>query len=227
MSDKAKLLLLLHDDKSTPGTTTAWCDSRGVAFEIRNAAKFSLLNHPRAADYRGLIVFGGNMEAWEEDKHPWLRREKSLLCDFVHGGKGVFGICLGTQLLASCLGGRAYPLCEWRIGWGPCSLEGGAGALTPLHWHSSTFQLPEGAELLAWDATGLKLGFALSPRVLGYQFHTEINPERLEEALKNWKPELKGRVDEPAEIRAGAERSMPALREWYFAELDRWWAALA
>lgn len=220
------LLLLLHDEESTTGTTAEWCESRGVSYEIRNAAKIGFFSHPHAKNYRGVIVFGGNMQTWEEEKHPWLKSEKKLLREFAESGKGIFGICLGAQLLADTHGGRVYPLGEWQIGWGPCQLAGRPGSLTPLHWHSSTFDPPPEGELLAWNKEGTKLGLRLSPRVLGYQFHTEIDPKRLEVAMENWKPNLEGDVDDPAKIRADAARHMDELKRWYFAELDAWFAAI-
>jgi GMP synthase-like glutamine amidotransferase len=221
---KKDLLLLLHDGESTPGSTTEWCDSRKISYRIENAAKLGWFHDPSADDYRGVIIFGGNMQAWEEDKHPWLRKEKRLICDFVGKGKGAFGVCLGVQLLADCQGGEAYPLGRWHIGWDPCTA--GAQDLMPLHWHSSGFKPPPGASLLAWDKEGLSLGYRSSPLVLGYQFHTEINAKRLEEALQNWKPNLDGRVATPEQIRNDAERNMAALKAWYFRELDAWWKEL-
>ena len=47
---KKDLLLLLHDEVSTTGTTAEWCELRKVSYCIENAALFSDKNQPRAGD---------------------------------------------------------------------------------------------------------------------------------------------------------------------------------
>ena len=64
-----------------------------------------------------LVVLGGPMSAWDDDKHPWLAAEKRLLEALIEADKPILGICLGAQMLASVLGARTYTGDHKEIGW--------------------------------------------------------------------------------------------------------------
>lgn len=214
----AELLLVLHDQNTTAGTTIEWCRSRQVDHEIVIAPEADFA----ALEGRGAIVFGGDMQVWEEAENPWLVKEKDFIRRFVESERRVLGICLGSQLLAEQLGGTVHPMPEAEVGWYPVTV--GERALTPLHWHESYFTLPSSCQRLARNDFCENQGFSLSPKVLGFQFHTEIDPARLERALSGWNESLQGRVQKPDEIASQARSSMPLLAEWYFSVLDHWWA---
>ena len=48
------------------------------------------------------------MGAYDEEKHPWLVAEKEYLRQTLAAGKKILGLCLGCQLLADALGGKAF-----------------------------------------------------------------------------------------------------------------------
>ncbi len=53
-----------------------------------------------------MIVLGGPMDAFMEDRYPWLKEEKIIIKKFVVDlQKPFLGICLGCQLLGEILGG--------------------------------------------------------------------------------------------------------------------------
>ncbi|RYZ96462.1 MAG: hypothetical protein EOP11_23445, partial [Proteobacteria bacterium] len=163
----------------------------------------------------------------EEEKHPWLQAEKNMLREFSSAGRGIFGICLGAQLMAEAFGGKAFPMDEWDIGWRPASLLEGAAAIMPLYWHSSSFTLPPKATATARGASGLILGMRRGFREVGYQFHTEIDEVRLEAVLNTLKPGMKGDIPSERELRADAIKFMGPLQNWYFQQLDRWLNSLS
>ena len=61
---------------------------------------------PDWREYDLLVVMGGGMSVYEEDAYPWLVAEKRAIREAVTTGCPYFGVCLGSQLLASALGAR-------------------------------------------------------------------------------------------------------------------------
>ena len=107
--------------------------------------------------WAGIVSLGGLMGAYEDERYPWLRAEKRLLADAVSADVPVLGLCLGCQMLADALGGRAYRAPTPELGMLEVDLTD-AGRVDPVlrHldvpvpvWHSDTWELPPGGELLA------------------------------------------------------------------------------
>lgn len=130
-----------------------------------------------------LIILGGPIGVYEEADYPWLAPETALIAKRLAARKPTLGICLGAQLMAKALGAKVAPGKAKEIGWAPLTLtEAGKasplehvdGAKTPvLHWHGDTFDLPEGAALLASTAICETQAFAIGTHALGLQFHLE------------------------------------------------------
>ena len=139
-----------------------------------------------------LVVLGGPVGAYEEDKYPFITDELRLLEHRLKHGMPTLGICLGAQLIARALGARVYPLGTKEIGWGSLVLTE-AGRASPLrhlgeddcvlHWHGDTFDLPKGASLLASTAVCENQAYSLGPNVLGLQFHAEFDGTEMERWL--------------------------------------------
>jgi len=72
---------------------------------------------PDLTQFDGLWVMGGSMNVWEEDKYPWLIEEKQAIHHAVKDLNMPFlGICLGHQLVAEALGGRAEKTDNYEVG---------------------------------------------------------------------------------------------------------------
>lgn len=154
---------------------------------------------PRPDSIELLIVMGGPMGIYEEDRFPWLAEEKLFIRSVVERGDGVLGICLGAQLLADVFGARVYPNSSREIGWYPVVRESGAAApllailpekIKVLHWHGDTFDIPaEGQALCSSDACRNQ-GFMVGDSIIALQYHLEMTPEALMALVENCRAEL-------------------------------------
>jgi GMP synthase (glutamine-hydrolysing) len=140
-----------------------------------------------------VLVMGGPIGVYEDDKYPFLRDELRLLERRLRADAPTVGICLGAQLMARILGARVYPGARPEIGWRPLMLrEAGRssplahldGELTPvLHWHNDTFDLPKDATLLASTNITPNQAFSWQKRCLALQFHAEATRHGFERWL--------------------------------------------
>ncbi|MGF6757370.1 glutamine amidotransferase [Paraburkholderia sp. GAS42] len=146
-----------------------------------------------------VVILGGPIGAYEDDKYPFLRHEVALIEQRLMAGRALLGICLGAQLIARASGARVYPGERKEIEWGGVSLtEAGkqsmlaplSAGLPVLHWHGDTFDLPPGAELLASTVSYANQAFSVGPQVLGLQFHIETCARTLERWLVGHAVEL-------------------------------------
>jgi GMP synthase-like glutamine amidotransferase len=141
---------------------------------------------PDWREFDGIIVMGGPMGAYEDDRFPWLRPEKQLIADAVRAGAPFWGVCLGAQLLAASLGASVAPGPAPEVG--VLEIERTAEAASDpvfsrmpercrsLQWHADTFALPEGAVRLARSEAYENQAFVVN-RAYALQFHIEIGTE--------------------------------------------------
>jgi len=158
------------------------------------AADFSLrpgdLSQLDALSEELLIILGGPISVNDADMFPFIDAEIDLLRLRISADRPTLGICLGAQLIASALGASVYPGNEKEIGWYNLSLTeaGEQSALryldtrhcSMLHWHGETFDLPDGAVLLASSEKYLNQAFSYGKNILALQFHPEITQQGME-----------------------------------------------
>lgn len=157
-----------------------------------------------------LVVLGGPIGVYEDAAYPFIHDELRLLRARLDADRPTLGICLGCQMIAWVLGGRVYPGGRKEIGWKPLLLtEAGRnsplaafGDQTPvLHWHGDTFDLPEGAALLASSDLYPHQAFSWG-RALALQFHIETTVRGLERWF----------IGHAGEIAGTSGLNVPALR---------------
>lgn len=180
-----RVVILQHQDPVSPGYLEEVLNQSGFERRLVRVDRDETL--PDDHSYDALVVLGGQMGAYQEAEHPFLAAEKSLVAGAVHRGTPVLGICLGAQLLADALGGRAFPGPRTEIGYQPVELTA-EGRRDPvlrhlegpvLSWHDDTFEMPPGARLLASSAA-YPQAYRIA-RAVGIQFHPEASPEMIEE----------------------------------------------
>jgi len=146
-----------------------------------------------------LVVMGGPMGVGDlgDARWPFLTAEVALLRQRVAADLPTLGVCLGAQLLAHAAGARVAPNRDAQgrpaleVGWGPVDfpdfaaeplLSGLKAQEDFLHWHGDTFALPAGARLLASTPRCKNQAFVLKRRLVGLQFHPEVDGVDLDPA---------------------------------------------
>ena len=180
-----RLHCLQHVPFETPGSIARWAEMTGHRLDM--TALYDGQPLPALASLDLLVVLGGPMNVYEEQRFPWLRDEKRFIAKAVSAGKRLLGICLGAQLIADVLGARVSTNRQPEIGWfaiekTAAAQQDPAAAFLPqdaevFHWHGDTFELPAGALHLARSRGCENQGFVFGQRVVGLQFHLETLPE--------------------------------------------------
>ena len=163
--------VIQHVSFETAGLLGELIRARG--HPLRTTAVFNGEPLPSLLDFDGLIIMGGPMSIHDEADYPWLTAEKELIAAAIRDGKKVLGICLGAQLIAAVRGAQVYRAPQKEIGWWPVKGVDGTEAIV-FHWHGETFDLPDGAVLLASTETCVNQAFIIGDRVVGIQFHPEV-----------------------------------------------------
>lgn len=167
---------------------------------------------PMVEELDFLVIMGGPMNIYEENKYPWLMPEKKFIEQAIKHNKIVLGICLGSQLIADVLGAKVSPNTDKEIGWFPIELTPEAQTsktfevlpkeLTVFHWHGDTFELPLGATRMAKSDGCQNQAFIYDAKVIGLQFHLESTPSSVEKLIENGADEIvEGRyIQKPKEM---------------------------
>ena len=174
------VFVLRHEPFEHLGLIGKYLQSQGVV------ATYHDLNDPiPSMDYTAIIVLGGPMSA--NDPIPGLADELRVIERALQRGTPLLGICLGSQLIAKALGARVYRNDTLEIGWAPVHLTGDSifrgidSPATFFHWHGETFDLPNGAERLAWSERTRNQAFRFGSKVYGLQFHPEVDAAMIED----------------------------------------------
>ena len=178
-----------------------------------------------------VIVLGGPIGAYEDDRYPFLTDELRLIERALKQQSPVLGICLGAQLLARALGARVYRGTAREIGVGSieltpegrrCCLRHFADAPQVLHWHGDTFDLPAGAVGLASTAITPNQAFSHGKNVLGLQFHVEAEASQIERWLIGHTCELGVAGLDIVGLRKDLHRHLPDIERSGRAAMTEW-----
>lgn len=142
----------------------------------------------------GLVVLGGAPHVYEPSTGPWMEDVMRLVRHAHAGRVPVLGVCLGAQLVAHALGGRAARGHAPEEGFAPIHLTepgrrdpvvGHVDAATVLHLHEDTYVRPPGAVLLARSDRYEEQAFRLGATTYGVQFHAEATPALVHRLMPN------------------------------------------
>jgi GMP synthase (glutamine-hydrolysing) len=223
------ILIILHQENSTPGRIGHALKSRGFALDIRRPRFGDEL--PRTmAGHVGAVIFGGPMSANDED--DFVKREIDWIAAPLREEKPFLGICLGAQMMARQLGGKVgyHPEGQVEVGYYPIrpTVTGRAVCETwPDHvyqWHREGFDLPARCELIAEGGADFPVQACRHGRcAYAIQFHPEVTHAM----MCRWTTRGHARMELPgAKPRAAhfTDRAVHdyAVRAWLEDFLDHW-----
>ena len=153
-------------------------------------------------EVKGIIILGGPMSVYETNKISWLKDEINLLKKIIPLDFPMFGICLGSQLIATAAGARVYAdQNNMEIGWSTVTLENISrkdslhqklpGSFKVFQWHGDTFNLPPKAKLLASSELFKNQAFKIGENIYAFQYHMEIKEKDIRNWLKEFSKDLR------------------------------------
>lgn len=227
-SQKGKVLIVLHQENSTPARVGFLLRSMGYELDVRRP-RFGDPLPETMREHAGAVIFGGPMSANDED--DFIREETAWIDVPLKENVPVLGICLGAQLMARNLGQHVY-LHEHRcaeIGYFQVRATETARRMTAApfpervyQWHKEGFGLPRGAQLLAeaelFPVQAFQYGSATA-----IQFHPEVTLA----TIYRWTTRGHDRMKLPAaqsrdQHLEGYFRYDPAVARWVGEFLENW-----
>lgn len=177
-SDDRPVLIVLHQENSTPGRVGQMLEARGLRLDIRRPALGQKLPET-LVNHSGVVIFGGPMSA--NDTDDFVKYEIDWINVPLTENRPFLGICLGAQMLVKHLGGQVFGHHEGltEIGWYPIEpTEEGTKIIEwpkmVYHFHREGFDLPAGAVRLARGDVYENQAIRYGENAWGIQFHGEL-----------------------------------------------------
>ncbi len=211
------------------GTLEALFQERGYRIRYYESGVDELPDPVAGANL--VVMLGGPVGVYETEAYPEMAAERTWVKTRMEAHRPTVGICLGAQLMAAALGSEVGPVGHKEIGFAPLELTvaGRRGPLrhlegiSVLHWHGDSFAIPAGAEHLAATDLCRNQAFALGQRMLGLQFHVEVDGgSGFERWLLGHAAELAGAGIDPRELRRQAALWKEPLRRAARAMFAEW-----
>jgi GMP synthase (glutamine-hydrolysing) len=226
------VLIILHQEHSTPGRVGRLIAERGHGLDIRRP-RFGDPLPETMEEHAGAVIFGGPMSA--NDPDDFIKAEIDWLGVVLKERAPYLGLCLGAQMLAKQMGARVYEHPEGRAEIGYYRLtatDAGeeaareAGSPWPAHvyqWHREGFDCPAGADLLATGDDFPVQAIGVDGHAFGLQFHPEVTPAM----MHRWTVRACHRLEMPGarpreEHFEGWHRHDGEVAQWLGSFLDRW-----
>lgn len=192
------VLIVKHVEVEGPGLIENRLNERKIPYQILSLQ--SNAHFPKLDGLTHIVLLGGPMNVYEEDRYPFLKCEDLFIKEAIQRGKRILGICLGAQLIAKALGAKVYKAPVKEIGWYDLSLTE-EGVRDPLfspfpktfpvfQWHEDTFDLPNAAKLIVTSSPVQNQAFRYGENAYGLQFHLEVTEEMIQEWMKDYEKEF-------------------------------------
>ena len=226
---------LQHVSFENPGTILEWVYNNNHSISYTYFFEENPVL-PTLDSFDALLILGGYMNVNEEEKFSWLKAEKTFIKEVIESNKKIFGICLGSQLLANILGAKVKKGIQKEIGFFPITFSSEAknnaifshfqNQTTVFHWHGDTFEIPEKAIPIASSNAFENQGYMIENRILAFQFHIEMDENIIESLIENEPKELNkiGNYIQNAEMIRSNFKNLNQNKTDFFKTLDKFFA---
>ena len=183
-----------------------------------------------------LIMMGGPMGVYEQDRHPWIPCQMRRLALRLEAERPTLGVCFGAQMIAAALGAEVYAGPHKEVGFHSVSVHEHAlqgplrhiAEVPVLHWHGDTFTLPENVELLASSHLYEHQAFRRGSNILALQFHAEMGLDpRFDAWIEQWPESVIEAGGDEASLRAAHDRLGPSSVAAGQAMIAEWLTGLS
>jgi len=194
-----EILVLQHVEVEGPGIIGEAAVAAGLT--LRTIRLFNGESLPAdARSYSAVVVMGGPMGVYDEEKYPFIGNELRLIETAFKAEVPVLGVCLGAQMMARAGGARVRSGEKKEIGFYQLRLtpEGQRDKLLSglphefivFQWHGDTFDIPDNAKNLASSTLFERQLLKIGANSYGLQFHIEVTEAMIADFLKAGTDEL-------------------------------------
>ncbi|MFG2884810.1 type 1 glutamine amidotransferase [Streptomyces sp. NPDC048297] len=234
-----RVLVVEHENGTGPAQVGERLTAQGLTLDLCRPWANDPVPHDLDA-YDGLLVLGGSMGPYDDERAPWLPQVCDLLRQAVAQDLPTLGICLGMELLTVACGGEVGHAARPEVGlceltplqsastddlFAPLANPNPTSTSNPcaVQWHwEETSVLPEGAVPLLTSERCTHQAYRIGTAVWGVQFH----PEVLAADIAAWGASDVGALEalglEPASVVAHVAREEERLRALWGAFAERW-----
>jgi len=200
VAPSAPILILENADDAPVARLGEWLVEAGATLDVRRLESGDELP-ASLAGHAAAVVLGGGMNAYDDQRAPYLAGVRQLLSTALATELPVLGVCLGAQLLAVAAGGRVSLGTAPEYGAQLVAKRQAAATdplfrelpITPdvLQWHvDEVVALPASAVQLAASPACEQQAFRIGRLAWGVQFHIETTPEIVTEWARHDAAEL-------------------------------------
>ena len=178
------ILLVRCDAFETYGVAPSALAAAGATTRIWEAMD-PAAERPRLADVSGVVLFGSTSNVEHADERPFIKEVADLTHEAVERDVPFLGLCFGAQILAWAMGADVIKAPIRELGFEPIRtlptaaddpvLGHYADGDPVFHWHEDTFDLPEGATLLATGDRVPNQAYRVGDSAWATQFHAEVD----------------------------------------------------
>lgn len=220
MTPRPSVMVVQNTEGSGPGRLPDWLAEEGIDAVVVAAPDLPEHVPGGSAAVDGLVLLGGGLLPDDDERFPFLPRERALVGEALTAGVPVLGICLGAQLLALVAGGEVTAKSgETEKGSCPVNLLAPASddplfagltghdelRMIQNHQDSITALPPVAVHLATSEACHVQ-AFRVGAVAWGVQFH----PEASAAGLAKWdESKLAARGFDKAALLAQAEADAP------------------